>query len=107
SLGVRELVVYDSDETPGQRIRAWDRIDGDLVERVVMNEVTPCVVLGELKGEAIDFVLAPGDDVVLGLRLTSDAGLLPTALEAERTAHEAERAAKEDALAEVVRLRAE
>jgi hypothetical protein len=86
--------------TPGQRVRAWDRIDGDLVERVVVKETTPCITLTTLWGERVDFVLASGEEVSLGLRLAHGGILLETPLEAQ------ERATK-DALAEVDRLRAE
>jgi hypothetical protein len=100
ALGVQELVSYDADETPGKRVRAWDRIDGDLVERVVVKESTPCITLTSLRGERVDFVLAPGDEVSLGLRLAREGILLETALEAQE-------GATKDALAEVDRLRAE
>src|SRR5215212_1434825 len=32
-LGVQELVRFDPDETEGRRLRIWDRIEGQLVER--------------------------------------------------------------------------
>ena len=46
SLGVRELVCFNLDAKPGKRLRVWDRLEHDLVERVVTNERTPCLVLG-------------------------------------------------------------
>ena len=46
SLGVRELVTFHVDAPPGQRLRVWDRLEHDLVERVVEDERTPCVTLG-------------------------------------------------------------
>jgi hypothetical protein len=120
AAGVRELVVFHVDGRVGARLRAWDRIDGDLVERAVANETTPCLTLG------LWFVLRPGNDEPVALRLARDeAGvdLLPTerektafalraegserqAKEAERQGKEAERQAKEAALSEVARLQA-
>lgn len=75
STGVLELVVFDVDAPAGTRLRVWDRVDDDLVERVIDDERTPCITLGGA------FVLAPANDQP--------------------------RAAKEAALAEVARLRAE
>lgn len=46
ALGVRELVVFHVDAAKGERLRVWDRIDGDLVERVVTEDETPCLTLG-------------------------------------------------------------
>ena len=40
-----ELVRFDPDGASGTRIRVWDRVEGDLVERVVENDVTPCRAL--------------------------------------------------------------
>ncbi|WP_437940536.1 Uma2 family endonuclease [Sorangium sp. So ce341] len=45
ALGVLELVAFDPEAAPGERLRGWDRIDGDLVERVVEGERSPCTVL--------------------------------------------------------------
>ena len=33
ALGVRELVVFHVDADPGERLRAWDRIDNELAAR--------------------------------------------------------------------------
>jgi len=46
ALGTREVIAFDADARVGRRIRAWDRVDGDLVERVVVGERTPCRTLG-------------------------------------------------------------
>lgn len=78
TLGVRELVCFDSDARAGLRVRAWDRIEGDLVERVVQKEITPCVTSSAAESRRLDFVLAAGDDVTLGLRLAHEGALLPT-----------------------------
>ena len=45
-LGVLELVRFDADGAPGKRLRVWDRLEGDLVERIVEQDVTPCLTLG-------------------------------------------------------------
>ena len=119
AMGVREIVAYNVDAEPGQRLRAWDLLHGDLVERIIDADATPCRTLG------LWFVLAPGldDDQTLALRLATDAqglALVPTptereraakereraAKERERAAKERERAAKEEALAKVAELEA-
>ena len=74
-LGVRELVSYDPSRA---RLRVWDRVSEDLVERVVEGPTTPCLTLG------LHWVICPlaGEPV---LRLAHDAegaSLLPTAEEA-------------------------
>ncbi len=100
SAGVRELVVFDADAAAGARIRAWDRVDDELVERVVEGERTPCLTLGGA------LVLAPANDQPVALRLARDSAgreLIPTAVEECAS----ERAAKEGALAEIERLREE
>jgi hypothetical protein len=45
-IGTREIVRFDFDGEPGSRLHAWDRIEDDLVERVVEGESTPCLALG-------------------------------------------------------------
>ena len=45
ALGVGQLVVFHVDGEPGSRLRVWDRIDGNLVERTVTDERTPCLTL--------------------------------------------------------------
>ena len=67
ALGVRELVVFHVDAEPGRRLRVWDRIEHDLVERVVTDDVTPCVTLG------LTLLIGPVDEYPLGLRLARDA----------------------------------
>ncbi len=69
-IGVREVVRYDQQAPVGARLRVWDRIDGDLVERVVENEQAPCVTLG------LRWVAAPIDAETVGLRLTDAEGRL-------------------------------
>lgn len=65
-LGVAELISFQADAPVGARLRAWDRLEGDLVERVVENERTPCLTLG------MTFVIAPLPDAAAGLRLATD-----------------------------------
>jgi hypothetical protein len=78
ALGTRELVVFDSELARGARLGAFDRVSGDLVERVVENETTPCLTLSRAFGARFDWVLAPGDGLDLALRLTRDGVLLQT-----------------------------
>jgi len=104
-LGVRELVRFDPGERIGARLRAWDRVEGDLVERVVEHERTSCVTLG------LTWVLAPIDPEVTGLRLADAEGRLLASKEETlaseradetRSRHEAEARVRE--LEEKVRL---
>lgn len=66
-MGVRELVRFDSDAVPGERLRIWDRLEGDLVERDVVADASPCVVLG------LYWVVAPVEGIEAGLRLARQA----------------------------------
>ncbi|WP_437727166.1 Uma2 family endonuclease [Sorangium sp. So ce861] len=105
-LGVMELVAFDPEAAPGERLRVWDRIDGDLVERVVEGERSPCSVLG------LHWVVVPaaGHPAALRLARTPDgAELVLTPEEAERRRAEAERrrAEAEGRRAETERRRAE
>ena len=95
-LGVRELVYFDPDGVPGERLRVWDRMSDDLVERVVEGDRTPCLTLD------LHWVVAPMDGIEDALRLSRDPegrALLPTQSErrvsAERAKTEAERAKTE------------
>ncbi len=67
ALGVRELVAFHVDAPPGQRLRVWDRLEHDLVERVVDLDTTPCVTLG------LTLLVCPVDTYPAGLRLARDA----------------------------------
>ncbi len=84
SLGVRELVVFNFDLAAGKRLRVYDRIANDLVERVVARERTPCVVVSELLGSRFDWHVAQSDQLEVGLRLESSAGVVPTFAEEAR-----------------------
>ena len=95
-LGTREVVVFNIDAPRGKRLRAWDRIEHDLVERVVENETTPCVTL------KAHWVLAPAKGQRVALRLAGDRAGKELWLTSEEDAERRE----EDALREVERLRA-
>jgi Uma2 family endonuclease len=86
-IGVEELVRYDPEEVAGKRLRAWDRVDGDLVERVVTGDTTPCLTLG------LDWVVHPVEAIPVGLRLRDREGkLVPTREEAAQAREEAAQA---------------
>jgi Uma2 family endonuclease len=70
-LGVKELVRFDPEEPEGRRLRVWDRVEGDLVERVIADDRTPCLTLG--LAWAVRLIPAK-PDAVLGLRLVDDDG---------------------------------
>jgi hypothetical protein len=67
ALGVRELVTFHLDAEPGQRLRVWDRIEHDLVEREVTGDMTPCLTLGLM------VLVGPVDEYPVGPRLARDA----------------------------------
>jgi Uma2 family endonuclease len=72
-LGIRELVRFDPEAHPGARLRAWDRLDDDLVEREVLSDSTPCQTLG------LVWVTPPLErvrDIPACLRLTELDGIL-------------------------------
>lgn len=81
SLGVRELVVFNFDAKTGKRLRVFDRLRGALLERVVARETTPCIVLSELLGERVDWVLAPANELSIALRAKIEARVVPTMAE--------------------------
>lgn len=43
---MKELVRFDPEAPAGQRLRAWDRVREDLVERQIEGDRTPCLTLG-------------------------------------------------------------
>lgn len=82
-LGVRELLRFDPEGVAGSRLRAWDRVEGDFVERALDGERTPCVTLG------LTWVLSESAADALSLRLEDTTGaLLLDAREAETRARE-------------------
>jgi hypothetical protein len=92
-LGVKELVRFDPAGPEGERLRVWDRVDEDLVERAVAGDETPCLTLG------VSWVVRPVEDAPVGLRLIDGEGrLLEVPEEAAERAREAE--AKGRAVAE-------
>ena len=77
-LGIKELVRFDPEAPEGRRLRAWDHVRGDLVERVIGDDRTPCLTLG------LNWTICPVEDQRVGLRLIDDDGrLLETQTEAE------------------------
>ena len=92
SLGVEELVLFDADAPAGKRLRVFDRIEGDLVARLIEGETTPSVVLSTL-GAPASFVVAPYGEVGDALRLARDGALIPSDAEERDTANEERNAA--------------
>jgi hypothetical protein len=70
ALGVRELVTFNVDAPVGSRLRAWDRLSDDLVERLVVSESTPCFTLGLYWVIAV--ARAPSSQTLSALRLATD-----------------------------------
>jgi Uma2 family endonuclease len=86
-LGVRELVSFDAEAEPGSRLRVWDRVEDDLVEREVSDDATVCRALSGRSATTPElfWVVVSSADHVAALRLAEDAAgarLLPTAREA-------------------------
>ena len=102
AIGVQEVLVLDPALAPGTRLRAWDRVDGDLVERVVERERTPCVTLG------LHWVLTFDDALATdALRLATDAEGEHLVLTRDEASTAAERTRADRAEAEAARLREE
>jgi hypothetical protein len=93
--GFLEVVWFDADAPEGKRIRVWDRVEGDLVERIVEGDRAPSVVLGGswVVGAAAGFPVALRYEDAAGLLVPSADELLRA--EAERARTEAERARTE------------
>jgi len=109
-LGVVELLRFDADAPEAERIRVWDRVGDDLVERVVEGDVTLCQPLG------LWWVVRPLDEQIPAtLRLSEDregTNLLPsaddeTAAALRRVEQEQRRAEQEQRRAEQEQRRAE
>ncbi|MBV9946048.1 MAG: Uma2 family endonuclease [Myxococcales bacterium] len=104
-LGVQELVRFDPEGPPGSRLRAWDRVREDLVERRIVEDRTPCLTLG------LNWAVLPVAAEPVGLRLVDDDGRLLEAqeeVEARGRAEEARaRAAAEARAREEARGREE
>ena len=69
-LGVKELVRFDPDAPEGKRLRVWDRMREDLVERLVVGDRTPCDTLG------LVWRVLPVESEPVGLRLVDGEGRL-------------------------------
>jgi len=99
-LAVQELVRFDPEEPPGARLRAWDRVSEDLVERQIAEERTPCLLLG------LNWIILPVEGLPTGLRLVDDDGRLLESPD-EAAAHGRTEAEAARYLAEEARARAE
>jgi Uma2 family endonuclease len=78
ALGIKELLRFDPGAPAGQRLRAWDRVHEDLVERIIGDDRTPCLTLG------LNWMVCPIPNAAVGLRLIDDEGrFLETETEAE------------------------
>jgi hypothetical protein len=62
-LGVKELVRFDPEAPAGGRVRAWDRVREDLVERQIGADRTPCLTLERFSMWLIAAVAKPVRDV--------------------------------------------
>jgi Uma2 family endonuclease len=106
-LGVAELVRFDPEAPEGTRLRVWDRVQGDLVERQIGEDRTPCLTLG--LAWTVRMVPGPsgGAAAYVGLRLVDDEGrLLETPEESEARARAAAEArSQEDRAAAEARIR--
>jgi hypothetical protein len=69
-VGIKGLLRFDPAAPEGARFRAWDRVDEDLVERVIAEDRTLCLTLG------VSWVVCPVEDEPVGLRLIDDDGRL-------------------------------
>ena len=108
-MGVREFVVFDLDAPVGQRLRAWDHIDGDFVERIVEDERTPCLTVSAARGAPFEWCVAPIHEYRTALRLTEAGVLVPTHQEAraaETARADAAKASEAAAMARVAELEA-
>jgi Uma2 family endonuclease len=104
-MGVLEVLRFEPLAAQGQ-LRIWDRVEGDLIERVVDGDSAPSAVL------PLAWQLAPADKLDLALRVRDGASgpLVPTRIEARRAEAEARRAeaeARAIAEARVAELEAE
>lgn len=113
-MGVKELFIFNVDAEPGTRLRAWDRVHGNFVERVVKKERTKSAVLSvELYLGAITVTDQQTYPVCLRIRRgafvpRTDAERAIAAEERERAAEASRRAAEERVAtleAEIARLR--
>ncbi len=90
AIGVSELVAFDMDAPPGMRLRVWDRVQDDLLEREIVGDSTPCATLGKF------WVVRSAEDIPVALRLADDAAGIRL-VQSDREARAAERVAREAA----------
>lgn len=91
---------FDPEAPAGQRLRAWDRVHDDLVERRLEGERTPCVPLG------LEWTVGAGGGEACALRLVDDAGrVLPSPEEAAEARAGAAEARVRELEEELARLR--
>jgi Uma2 family endonuclease len=111
AMGVLEFVCFDVDAPQSPtgsepaRLRVWDRIDGDFVERVVENDRTPCVTLSVALGADIEWTVAPAGPYPVALRLVRDGVLVPSPEEATAAANARADSAEAEAAAAKARIR--
>jgi Uma2 family endonuclease len=92
AIGVKELVRFDPAAPEGKRLRVWDRVREDLVERLIGEDRTPCLTLG------LNWIVCPVENEPVGLRLVDDEGrLLEVPEEAAERARKAEAQARAEA----------
>ena len=83
---------FDPERPEGKRLRVWDRVREDLVERQIGGDRTPCLTLG------LNWVVCPVQDEPVGLRLIDDSGrFLEVPEEAAERARAAEASARTEA----------
>lgn len=83
-VGVRELIRFDPEAAPGQRLSVWDRIDGALTQREVLGDAAPSSVLD------VHWVTAAADGHEIALRIAAPepGQLISTRLEARKAAEQ-------------------
>lgn len=87
AIGVRELVRFEPEASSGKRLRVWDRVEGDLIPRVVNGDRAASRALGGA------WCVGRGSRYAVALRLEDEHGkVLLTDAEAERADKEVERA---------------
>jgi Uma2 family endonuclease len=84
AIGVKELLRFDPAAPEGKRLRAWDRVHEDLVERRIGEDRTPCLTLG------VNWIVCPVEDEPVGLRLADDDGRLLEVPEEAEARHAAD-----------------
>ena len=92
-LGVQEVVRFDADAAPAERLRIWDHVDGKLLERETGERAEWSEVLG------LWWVMVAEHGVGLTLRLARDPvgqDLLLTPRERDARAREAAEQARDD-----------